>query len=58
MTSQTATGAMAGLRVERMVRIYHDPLHRKLLRRYAFGWLFRLIGIDFSRQIVLVARRV
>jgi SAM-dependent methyltransferase len=48
---------LAGLHVERIVRIYHDPLHRKLLRRYAFGWLFRLIGIDFARQIVLVAKR-
>jgi hypothetical protein len=47
----------AGLRVERIVRIYHDPVHRKLLRRYLFGWLFRLIGIDFARQIVLVARK-
>ncbi|MGE0607479.1 MAG: class I SAM-dependent methyltransferase [Pirellulales bacterium] len=46
-----------GLQVEQIVRIYHDPLHRKLLRRYVFGWLFRLIGIDFARQIVLVARR-
>ena len=48
---------MSGLRVERIVRIYHDPLHRKLLRRYLFGWLFRTIGIDFARQIVVVARR-
>lgn len=47
----------AGLRVLRIVRIYHDPVWRKLLRRYAFGWLFRLIGIDFARQIVLVAER-
>jgi hypothetical protein len=47
----------AGLHVERIARIYHDPLHRKLLRRYLFGWLFRLIGIDFARQIALVARR-
>ncbi len=47
----------AGLRVERIVRIYHDPLHRTFLRRYLFGWLFRLIGIDFARQIVLVASR-
>ncbi len=47
----------AGLRVERIVRIYHDPVHRVLLRRYLFGWLFRLIGIDFARQIVLVASR-
>lgn len=44
-----------GLRVTRLARIYHDPVHRRLLRRYAFGWLFRLIGIDYARQIVLVA---
>jgi SAM-dependent methyltransferase len=45
----------AGFEVSRIVRVYHDPVHRALLRRYAFGWLFRLIGIDFARQIVLVA---
>jgi SAM-dependent methyltransferase len=49
--------AAAGLEVTRIVRVYHDPIHRVLLRRYAFGWLFRLIGIDFSRQIVLVAEK-
>ncbi len=43
--------------MERIVRIYHDPVHRKLLRRYLFGWLFRMISIDFARQIVLVARK-
>jgi SAM-dependent methyltransferase len=47
----------AGLEVVSLRRIYNDALHRKLLRRYAFGWLFRLIGIDYARQIVLVARR-
>jgi hypothetical protein len=45
------------LDVLRVVRIYHDPVHRKMLRRYLFGWLFRLIGIDFARQIGLVAER-
>jgi hypothetical protein len=49
--------ACSGLHVERVVRVYHDPLLRALLRRLLFGWLFRLIGIDFARQIVLVARR-
>ena len=49
--------AAAGLRVTHVYRVYHDPLHRKLLRRYLFGWLFRLIGIDFARQIALVATR-
>jgi hypothetical protein len=46
---------MAGLRVERIVRIYNDPLWRYVARRWLFGWLFRLIGLDFARQIVLVA---
>ncbi len=49
--------AGAGLRVARIVRIYHDPVHRAFARRYLFGWLFRLIGIDFARQIVLVAEK-
>ena len=49
---------MSGFRVERIVRIYNDPLPRYLARRYLFGWLFRLLGIDFSRQIVLVAQHV
>jgi SAM-dependent methyltransferase len=48
---------LAGLRTIQLVRIYHDPLWRKFARRYLFGWLFRLIGIDFARQIVLVAER-
>jgi SAM-dependent methyltransferase len=47
----------AGFEVQRIVRIYHDPLPRRLLRQYLFGWLFRLIGIDFARQIVLVAMK-
>ncbi len=48
--------AAAGYEVLAIYRIYHDPLHRRFLRRYMFGWLFRLIGIDFARQIVVVAR--
>ncbi len=49
--------AAAGLEPCRIYRCYHDPLHRKVLRRYVFGWLFRLLGIDFARQIALVARK-
>jgi 2-polyprenyl-3-methyl-5-hydroxy-6-metoxy-1,4-benzoquinol methylase len=49
--------ASAGGRVVRINRVYHDPIHRKLMRRYLFGWLFRMIGIDFARQIVLVAEK-
>jgi SAM-dependent methyltransferase len=46
---------LARLDVERVVRIHHEPIHREILRRFVFGWLFRLMGIDFARQIVAVA---
>jgi 2-polyprenyl-3-methyl-5-hydroxy-6-metoxy-1,4-benzoquinol methylase len=46
-----------GLRVTRIVRIYNDPVWRRIARRWLFGWLFRLIGIDFARQIVVVAQK-
>lgn len=49
--------AAAGFDVLRLARVYHDPWPRRLARRYLFGWLFRLLGFDFARQIVLVARR-
>lgn len=52
-----ALAAAAGLEVQRIARVYHDPVHRALLRRYLFGWLFEMIGIDFARQIILVARK-
>ncbi|MBI3465550.1 MAG: methyltransferase domain-containing protein [Planctomycetes bacterium] len=48
--------AAAGLEVTRVARVYHDPVHRRMLRQHLFGWLFRMIGIDFARQIVLVAK--
>jgi len=47
----------AGLRVQRILRIYNDPVHRLVLRRFLLGWLFRTMGIDFARQIVLVAEK-
>lgn len=46
-----------GLRTESIYRIHHDPLHRKLLKRYVFGWLFKLLGIDYAKQIVLIAEK-
>lgn len=47
----------AGAEVTSITRIHNDPLHRLVLRRYLLGWLFRTIGIDYARQIVLCARR-
>jgi SAM-dependent methyltransferase len=47
----------AGLHVERVVRTHNGPVHRRWMRRYLCGWLFRLIGIDFAQQIVVTARK-
>ena len=47
----------AGLDVDEIARVYNDAIHRRVLRRYAFGWLFRLLGLDYAPQIVVVATR-
>lgn len=47
----------SGLKVSGIYRIYHDPVHRAFLRRYAFGWLFQMLGLDFAKQIVLAAEK-
>ena len=47
----------AGFEPSAIYRIYHDPLPRWLLRRVCFGWLFWMLGLDYARQIVVVARR-
>ena len=49
--------ALAGMRPEAIYRIHHERWPRAVLQRFVFGWLFRLIGIDFARQIALVARK-
>jgi SAM-dependent methyltransferase len=46
-----------GLDVAEIVRIYNDALHLMFWRRFLFGWLFWMIGIDFAQQIMVVARR-
>lgn len=53
-------GAMleqTGLRVRTIHRVHPDPWLRRMLRRYVFGWLFRLLELDFARRIVVVADR-
>jgi 2-polyprenyl-3-methyl-5-hydroxy-6-metoxy-1,4-benzoquinol methylase len=48
---------LAGFEVHELVRIYNHPFHRKLAHQWLFGWLHRFMGIDFAKQIVLVARK-
>ncbi len=48
---------LAGLDVQAIYRTYHEPWLRKVVRRWLFGWLFRLLMLDYAPQIVLVARK-
>lgn len=47
----------AGLHVTHLYRVYHEALHRVVLRRFVFGGLFRILRLDFARQIALVAEK-
>ncbi len=47
----------AGLGVSFVGRGHAAPPLKRFVQRVLFGWLFRLIGIDYARQIVLVATR-
>ncbi|MBI2373520.1 MAG: methyltransferase domain-containing protein [Deltaproteobacteria bacterium] len=46
----------AGFTVEHIFRIHYAPPLRRLAVRFCFGWLFRLLGLDFARQILAIAR--
>lgn len=48
---------LSGLSVERIVRIHYAPPFRRFVARYLFGWLFEILGLDFCRQIVAIARK-
>ena len=48
---------MTGFNVRSLVRTHNDPVHRFVLRRYIFAWLFRLLNLDFADSIVAVAER-
>ncbi len=47
-----------GLTVESIHRVHADAAWRLVLRRYVFGWLFRLLALDYARQIVITAQRL
>lgn len=47
----------AGFELQSIHRLYQDPLLLKVLRRFLFQPLFRLIGLDFSKQIIAVGRK-
>lgn len=47
----------SGLTVESIHRVYADTFWRRLLRRHALGWLFRLLSLDYARQVLISAVR-
>ena len=48
---------LAGFKVSMIYRLYHDALLKKFIRRYLGYPIFRMLGIDFAKQILLVAEK-
>lgn len=48
---------LSGFKVTQINRLYHDSLVKKFARRVLFYPLFRVMGIDFARQIMVVAEK-
>ncbi len=49
--------SLAGFRVKKIYRLYNESWIQRLIRRVLCYPLFRLLGIDYSRQIMLVAQK-
>jgi len=48
---------LAGFEVKKLVRLYKESLLEQFVRRYCAYPLFRLLRIDFAKQIMLVASK-
>lgn len=48
---------LAGFDLDRVYRLYQDSFLKKVLRRFMFQPLFRLLGLDFAKQIIAVGRK-
>lgn len=49
--------ALAGFKTEQLYRLYKEPLHIQIIRRFMGYPLFRLLRIDYAKQIMLVASK-
>lgn len=47
----------AGFEVTGLFRLHHDALLKKLLKRVLLYPLYRIVGIDFAHQIMVVGRK-
>lgn len=52
-----AITTITGFHVKTIYRLYHDSIFGKLIHRIIFYTIHRLLGIDFSKQIILVASK-
>jgi 2-polyprenyl-3-methyl-5-hydroxy-6-metoxy-1,4-benzoquinol methylase len=48
---------LAGLKVITIHRLYHDSIIKRLVRRYLFYPVFRIMNCDYARQIIVVAQK-
>lgn len=48
---------LGGFEITSIHRLYHDSIAKKLIRRYLMYPVFRTIGIDFAKQIIVVATK-
>jgi len=46
-----------GFNVTHIYRLYNDSLLKKFVKRILFYSLFRVLGIDFAKQIIVVAEK-
>ena len=46
---------ITGYRVLSIYRLYHDSLLKKFLRRVLMYPVFRVLGIDFAKQVIVIA---
>ncbi|MBU1182989.1 MAG: class I SAM-dependent methyltransferase [Proteobacteria bacterium] len=49
--------SLTGFNVTHIYRLYNDSLLKKFVERIVFYSLFRLLGIDFAKQIIVVAEK-
>lgn len=49
--------ALVGFKIKSIFRLYKDSVFKAFLRRVVFYPLFRVLGIDFARQVIVVAEK-
>ncbi len=48
---------LSGYETVGIYRLYHDSIFKKFIKRFVLYSLFRILGIDFAHQVMVVARK-